>query len=145
MIARHDGVRPAVSDGRSGLLLGPSVIERTETERGKPARDGPTHRHVAVDDQGVAHGIFRVSSGLGARGTSPRHSAIFRSGAPRTAANARMVAHVVPTTGDECWGAWRCCQADRILSPIDAAVACSREPQAMRFCHSSIAAEPRAL
>jgi hypothetical protein len=38
-----------------------------------------------------------------------------------------------------------CCQSNRNSSPIDAAVAGTREPHAMRFCHSASAAERRVL
>jgi hypothetical protein len=39
----------------------------------------------------------------------------------------------------------RCCQSNRNLSPISAAVAWRCKPQAMRFCQSASAAEQRVL
>ncbi len=38
-----------------------------------------------------------------------------------------------------------CCQSNRNLSPIDAAMALQGRPQAMRDCHSASAAERRSL
>ncbi len=42
-------------------------------------------------------------------------------------------------------GVWRCCQSNRNLSPIDAALPFPGMDQAMKFCHSASAAERRTL